>query len=148
MVVVKDGDDRVLIRDLTAKDIDDMNDDPQLKEDYLRDARLMKKRLFIASRATELYNEISDKFILPGVSWVGRLSTLNLSDEAYDKMELEIEAKRSELSEGAKRLIMERVDEIGIALKVHDPQSTAVPQANVTEVAEDTSEEFEELVNA
>lgn len=32
MVVVKDGDDRVLIRDLTAKDIDDMNDDPQLKE--------------------------------------------------------------------------------------------------------------------
>ncbi|KAK2667599.1 hypothetical protein RAB80_016790 [Fusarium oxysporum f. sp. vasinfectum] len=63
-------------------------------------------------------------------------------------MELEIEAKRSELSEGAKRLIMERVDEIGIALKVHDPQSTAVPQANVTEVAEDTSEEFEELVNA
>jgi hypothetical protein len=66
----------------------------------------MKKRLFIASSATELYNEISDKFILPGVDWAGRLSTLNLSDEAYEKMELEIEAKGSELSEGAKRLVM------------------------------------------
>jgi hypothetical protein len=32
VAAVKDGDDRVLIRDLTAKDIDDMNDDPQLKE--------------------------------------------------------------------------------------------------------------------
>ncbi|KAH7151351.1 hypothetical protein DER46DRAFT_690272 [Fusarium sp. MPI-SDFR-AT-0072] len=106
VAAVKDGDDRVLIKDLTAKDIDDMNDDPRLKEDYLRDARIMKKRLFIASRATELYNEISDKFILPGVSWVGSLSPLDLCDEAYDKMEVEIEAKGSELSEGAKRLIM------------------------------------------
>ncbi|KAI7771506.1 hypothetical protein LZL87_010946 [Fusarium oxysporum] len=133
VAAVKDGDDRVLIKDLTAKDIDDMNDDPRLKEDYLRDARIMKKRLFIASRATELYNEISDKFILPGVSWVGSLSPLDLCDEAYDKMEVEIEAKGSELSEGAKRLIMRRVDEIGIEIKVLDPQ------AHVTEVAKDTT---------
>ncbi|KAL5593633.1 hypothetical protein FOBRF1_012735 [Fusarium oxysporum] len=148
VATVKDGDDGVLTKDLTAKDIDDMNDDPQLKKDYLRDVSLMKERLSIASRATELYNELSDKFLVPAIDWVGRLSTLNLSDEAYGKMKLQINAKRSELSEGAKQLIMKRVDEIGIALKVHDPQSTAVPQANVTEVVEDTSEEFEELVNA
>ncbi|KAG7409534.1 hypothetical protein Forpe1208_v011490 [Fusarium oxysporum f. sp. rapae] len=35
VAAVKDGDDRVLIKDLTAKDIDDMNDDPRLEEDYL-----------------------------------------------------------------------------------------------------------------
>ncbi|KAF5568696.1 hypothetical protein FPHYL_2649 [Fusarium phyllophilum] len=141
VATVQDGDDRVLIKDLTAEDIDDMNDDPQLKKDYLRDVSLMKERLTIASRATELYNELSDKLVLPAIDWVGRLSTLNLSDEAYGEMELEINAKRLELSEGAKQLIMMRVADIGIELKAQDPQ------ANVTELAEDISEEFEESGN-
>ncbi|CVK86037.1 uncharacterized protein FMAN_06539 [Fusarium mangiferae] len=138
---VKDGDDRVLIKDLTAKDIDDMNDDPQLKKDYLRDVSLMKERLSIASRATGLYTELSDKFILPAIDWVGTLSTLNLSDEAYGEMELQINAKRLELSEGAEQLVTKRVAEIGIELKAR------CPQAIVTELADDDSEEFEERVN-
>ncbi|KAF5983083.1 hypothetical protein FBULB1_4020 [Fusarium bulbicola] len=141
VAAVKDGDDRVLIKDLTAKDIDDMNDDPQLNKDYLRDVSIMKERLSIASRATELYNELSDKFILPAIDWVGKLSTFNLSDETYGQMELQINAKRLELSEGAKQLIMRRVAEIGIELKAQESQ------ANVTELAEDISEEFEERVN-
>ncbi|SCN93011.1 uncharacterized protein FFE2_07549 [Fusarium fujikuroi] len=138
---VKDGDDRVLIKDLTAQDIDDMNDDPQLKKDYLRDVSLMKERLSIASRATGLYTELSDKFILPAIDWVGTLSTLNLSDKAYGEMELQISAKRLELSEGAEQLVMKRVAEIGIELKARCPQAT------VTELADDDSEEFEERVN-
>ncbi|KAF5608515.1 hypothetical protein FPANT_439 [Fusarium pseudoanthophilum] len=136
VATVKDGDDRVLIKDLTAQDIDDMNDDPQLKKDYLRDVSLMKERLSIASRATELYNELSDKLIVPAIDWVGGLSTLNMSNESYGEMELEIKAKRLELSEGAKKLIMKRVAEIGIELKAD------YPQANVTELTEDISEEF------
>ncbi|KAG9501860.1 hypothetical protein J7337_007556 [Fusarium musae] len=136
VATVKDGDDRVLIKDLTAQDIDDMNDDPQLKNDYLRDVSLMKERLSIASRATELYNELSDKLIVPAIDWVGGLSTLNMSNESYGEMELEIKAKRLELSEGAEQLIMKRVAKIGIELKAD------YPQANVTELTEDISEEF------
>ncbi|KAF5551459.1 hypothetical protein FNAPI_7471 [Fusarium napiforme] len=141
VATVKDGDDRVLIKDLTAQDIDDMNDDPQLKNDYLRDVSLMKERLSIASRATELYNELSDKLIVPAIDWVGGLSTLNMSDESYGEMELQIDAKRLELSEGAENLIMKRVAEIGIGLKAD------YPQANVTELTEDIPEELEESVN-
>ncbi|VTT64533.1 unnamed protein product [Fusarium fujikuroi] len=112
-----------------------------LNTDYLRDVSLMKERLSIASRATGLYTELSDKFILPAIDWVGTLSTLNLSDKAYGEMELQISAKRLELSEGAEQLVMKRVAEIGIELKARCPQAT------VTELADDDSEEFEERVN-
>ncbi|KAF5987285.1 hypothetical protein FCOIX_988 [Fusarium coicis] len=141
VATVKDGDDRVLIKDLAAQDIDDMKDDPQLTNDYLRDVSLMKERLTISSRATDLNNELSDKLIVPAIDWVGGLSTLNLSDQSYGEMELHINAKQLELSEGAEQLIMKRVAEIGIELKVD------YPQANVTELAEDILEEFEERLN-
>lgn len=65
----------------------------------------MRDRFHIAAKATGLYNEISDKFILPGISWLGGLCFIDSSDETYEKSLLEIKDQENHLCRGAEHLI-------------------------------------------
>ncbi|CAJ0545135.1 Ff.00g086080.m01.CDS01 [Fusarium sp. VM40] len=102
IAIAKEGDDRVLTKDLKAEDL---RNDTKLNMAYLKDASSMKDRFRIAAKAAGLYNEISDKFILPGLSWLGGLCFVDSSDETYEKSLLEIEDQENYLCDGAKQLI-------------------------------------------
>ncbi|SPJ84185.1 uncharacterized protein FTOL_10702 [Fusarium torulosum] len=123
IAVVKDGEDRVLMKSLTAEGLDELNNQANLKKAYLTDALSMRDRFRIAAKAAGLYNEISDKFILPGISWLGGLCFVDSSDETYEKSLLEIEDQENHLCRGAEQLITQRVDELSIKLKVLSPKS-------------------------
>lgn len=65
----------------------------------------MQSRLFIASKAASLYNEVSKEFIIQGVSWVTGFYFVDASEEVYKKGELEIQTKEAELCGRAKEFI-------------------------------------------
>ncbi|KAK2471871.1 hypothetical protein H9L39_16554 [Fusarium oxysporum f. sp. albedinis] len=146
MAVIDDGHDRVLMRNLAPDDLDELNRDPELKRDFLRDADRMKDRFLIASKAAALYNEISDMCIIPGVAWVGGLCFVHSSNDAYEESLLEIQTQERQLCERSRQLITQRVDEIGIELKVLSRKSAKSPANSTTKsVKEMTVEDGETL---
>ncbi|KNB13714.1 hypothetical protein FOXG_14093 [Fusarium oxysporum f. sp. lycopersici 4287] len=118
----------------------------ELKRDFLRDADRMKDRFLIASKAAALYNEISDMCIIPGVAWVGGLCFVHSSNDAYEESILEIQTQERQLCERPRQLITQRVDEIGIELKVLSRKSAKSPANSTTKsVKEMTVEDGETL---
>ncbi|EWZ77686.1 hypothetical protein FOWG_17934 [Fusarium oxysporum f. sp. lycopersici MN25] len=114
--------------------------------DFLRDADRMKDRFLIASKAAALYNEISDMCIIPGVAWVGGLCFVHSSNDAYEESILEIQTQERQLCERPRQLITQRVDEIGIELKVLSRKSAKSPANSTTKsVKEMTVEDGETL---
>ncbi|KAF4456173.1 hypothetical protein F53441_1657 [Fusarium austroafricanum] len=106
MTIVKDGGGRVLIKDLTTEGLDAMNNDPELKADYRQDAHLMKDRFLIASKAAALYNEVSNKFIVPGTDW--RVEEIGIELKVLTHPLAEVsEIARTEVREG----VVDEVDE-------------------------------------
>ncbi|KAG7408187.1 hypothetical protein Forpe1208_v011836 [Fusarium oxysporum f. sp. rapae] len=146
MAVIDDGHDRVLMRNLAPDDLDELNRDPELKRDFLRDADRMKDRFLIASKAAALYNEISDMCIIPGVAWVGGLCFVHSSNDAYEESILEIQTQERQLCERPRQLITQRVDEISIELEVLSRKSAKSPANSTTKsVKEMTVEDGETL---
>ncbi|KAJ4138566.1 hypothetical protein NW768_002409 [Fusarium equiseti] len=138
MADVKDTQRRVLMEDLTTEEVDDLNRDRELTRAFNRNVALMQRRFFIASKAASLYNEVSGEFILPGVSWVTGFYFVDASGEVYEKGEVEIQTKEAELCGGAKEFIAQRIEEIGIELKLLDTETTEKTiSAKVEEIAED-----------
>ncbi|KAL4727983.1 hypothetical protein ACLX1H_004690 [Fusarium chlamydosporum] len=123
MADIQDDHKQVLIGNSTTGVLDAYNQDKKLRQDYNRDANDIKQRFLLVSKAASLYNEVSDHFILPGVSWLTGLSFNDVSDNVYNKHELDIQAKELDLCGGARQLITRRIDEIGIELKLADPAS-------------------------
>ncbi|RKK85188.1 hypothetical protein BFJ68_g17293 [Fusarium oxysporum] len=147
MAVIDDGHDRVLMRNLAPDDLDELNRDPELKRDFLRDADRMKDRFLIASKAAALYNEISDMCIIPGVAWVGGLCFVDSSDDAYEESLLEIQTQERQLCERSRQLITQRVDEIGIELKVLSRKSAKSPANSTTKSVKEMTVEDGEILD-
>jgi hypothetical protein len=64
----------------------------------------MKTRFLLASKAAELYNEVSERFVIPGVSWLTGLCLENESDDTIEKTVLEIEEWRTKICVEAEKL--------------------------------------------
>ena len=64
----------------------------------------MKTRFLFASQAAELYNDVSEQFIIPGVNWLSGLRLEEGSEETTDKRVAELEQWRKKLCIGAENL--------------------------------------------
>jgi hypothetical protein len=64
----------------------------------------MKTRFLFASKASELYNDVSEQFIIPGVNWLSGIHLEEGSEEAIDKRVAEIEQWRMKICIGAENL--------------------------------------------
>lgn len=64
----------------------------------------MKSKFMTAYKATTLYNEVSNTYIHPGVSWLTGLC-FDDTEADFKKGILEIEEKRNELCGGAEKLV-------------------------------------------
>ncbi|KAI6765258.1 hypothetical protein HG531_012357 [Fusarium graminearum] len=95
-----------------------------IQRDYANDGELMKSKFMTAYKATTLYNEVSNTYIHPGVSWLTGLC-FDDTEADFKKGILEIEEKRNELCGGAEKLVDRRINEIRIELKVVDPAPSA-----------------------
>ncbi|GKU07239.1 unnamed protein product [Fusarium langsethiae] len=134
---------RYLMKGLTPNNLDDLERDQELARDYTKDGALMKSRFLTAYKAASLYNEVSTKFILPGVSWLTGLC-FDDTEAAFKEGLLEIEGKQGELCGGAKRLVTQRIKEIKIEMKID--QSTT-PAKEMTADVEELSGDDEALQN-
>jgi len=67
----------------------------------------MKTRFLFVSKASELYNDVSDQFIIPGVDWLSEIRLEEGSEEAIDKRVAEIEKWRMKICIGAENLTAE-----------------------------------------
>ncbi|KAH7144229.1 hypothetical protein B0J13DRAFT_622795 [Dactylonectria estremocensis] len=122
MAIIKDGKDRVFMKNLTLLDREELKRDTDLKKEILSDALLMKNRFLIASKAAALYNDVSRGFVIPGVRWVAELCIDSRDDSVEDKVK-EIEMWRVKLCNGAKQLIAKRVGELDTELQVLNRES-------------------------
>ncbi|CAF3452201.1 unnamed protein product [Fusarium graminearum] len=113
-----------LMECMTPDDQDEIRQNHELREDYTNDGDLMKSKFTTAYMATTLYNEVSNTYIRPGVSWLTGLC-FDDTEADFKKGILEIEEKRSELCGAAKELVDRRINEIRIDLKVVDTAPSA-----------------------
>jgi hypothetical protein len=67
----------------------------------------MKTRFLFVSKASELYNDVSEQFIIPGVNWLSEIRLEAGSEEAIDKRVAEIEQWRTKICIGAENLTAE-----------------------------------------
>jgi hypothetical protein len=65
----------------------------------------MKTRFLLASKASALYNEVSELFVIPGFSWLTEFRLTDGSDDMAEKMVAEIERQRTEICKGAEKHI-------------------------------------------
>lgn len=111
---VTDNKDRVFRKDWTVKEREELLVDRSLKEDIERDALLIKNRFLFASKASAVYNEVSNLFVMPGVRWLSELN-LNLispSDDVIEEKLIEIGQWKTKLCEGAEKFITIRSEEL------------------------------------
>ncbi|KAH7303162.1 hypothetical protein B0I35DRAFT_517483 [Stachybotrys elegans] len=97
--------------------------DPDVKKEILSDALLMKNRFLIASKATALYNEVSQAFVIPGVHWVTGLCPIDLPDDVIEEKVQEIEIWKAKICNGAEKLISKRIGELDLELEVLNRES-------------------------
>ncbi|KAF0635116.1 hypothetical protein FPSE5266_06391 [Fusarium pseudograminearum] len=121
---IQDEQGLYLMEGMTPDDQDQIRHDHETRRDYANDGELMKSKFMTAYKATTLYNEVSNTYIRPGVSWLTGLC-FDDTEADFKKGILEIEEKRNELCGGAKELVDRRINEIGIDLKVVDPAPSA-----------------------
>ncbi|UZP43099.1 hypothetical protein NXS19_010915 [Fusarium pseudograminearum] len=124
---IQDEQGLYLMEGMTPDDQDQIRQDHETRRDYANDGELMRSKFMTAYKATTLYNEVSNTYIRPGVSWLTGLC-FDDTEADFKKGILEIEEKRNELCGGAKELVDRRINEIRIDLKVVDP----VPSAKET----------------
>ncbi|KAJ0329344.1 hypothetical protein COL922a_012848, partial [Colletotrichum nupharicola] len=82
------------------------------------DVLLMKTRFLIASKATSLYNEVSDRFVIPGVRWLRGLRLVGSTDDVFTDKVKKIEERGSRIGAETMHLICKRVDELGVEIEV------------------------------
>jgi hypothetical protein len=64
----------------------------------------MKTRFLFAAKAPELYNDVSEQFIIPGVNWLSGFRLEDRPDEAIDKRVTELERWKKMICTGAEDL--------------------------------------------
>ncbi|ESU17503.1 hypothetical protein FGSG_11214 [Fusarium graminearum PH-1] len=121
---IQDEQGLYLMEGMTPQDQDEIRQDHETRRDYANDGELMKSKFMTAYKATTLYNEVSNTYIHPGVSWLTGLC-FDDTEADFKKGILEIEEKRNELCGGAEKLVDRRINEIRIELKVVDPAPSA-----------------------
>jgi hypothetical protein len=70
----------------------------------LSESYVMKTRFLLASKASELYCEVSEMFVIPGVNWLTGLCLENESDDTIEKTVIEIGEWRTKICVEAERL--------------------------------------------
>ncbi|KAK1961152.1 hypothetical protein LY78DRAFT_685079 [Colletotrichum sublineola] len=94
IISADDKRNHVFMGDLTPEERRDLICDSELKEKLQEDALFLKNRFLIATKATSLYNDVSEKFVTPGVQWEAGLQLLDLTDNALNTKIKEIEEWR------------------------------------------------------
>ncbi|KDN66664.1 hypothetical protein CSUB01_07506 [Colletotrichum sublineola] len=96
IISADDKRNHVFMGDLTPEERRDLicdNTDPGSQK-LQEDALFLKNRFLIATKATSLYNDVSEKFVTPGVQWEAGLQLLDLTDNALNTKIKEIEEWR------------------------------------------------------
>lgn len=65
----------------------------------------MKNRFLVASRASAVYNEVSELFVIPCVRWLSRLHLINSSDDVIEEKLKEIEKWKAKIGKEVDELI-------------------------------------------
>ncbi|KAM0075191.1 hypothetical protein ACKRZS_012744 [Fusarium odoratissimum] len=145
ILVVRDDKEDVLMEDLTLEDRKELKCDTKLKRGILSDALLMKNRFIVVSKATGLFNEVSECFVIPGVRWVTGLCLIEPADEVVADKLKEIELWKAKTCKEAEDLIIKRVNELGIELEVLNRESMKSFGEAAPEILEKMMGEAEEL---
>ncbi|RYC81101.1 hypothetical protein BFJ63_vAg16007 [Fusarium oxysporum f. sp. narcissi] len=145
ILVVRDDKEDVLMEDLTLEDRKELKCDAKLKRGILSDALLMKNRFIVVSKATGLFNEVSECFVIPGVRWVTGLCLVEPAEEVVADKLKEIELWKAKTCKEAEDLIIKRVNELGIELEVLNRESMKSFGEAAPEILEKMMGEAEEL---
>ncbi|PVH69944.1 hypothetical protein DL98DRAFT_661415 [Cadophora sp. DSE1049] len=110
--IATDRRDWVFKPDQTKEERKEEWEDADLKREILSESYIMKTRFLLASKASALYNEVSELFVIPGFSWLTEVRLTDGSDDMAEKMVAEIERQRTEICKGAEKHIALREDEL------------------------------------
>ncbi|KAH8679532.1 hypothetical protein BGZ60DRAFT_561106 [Tricladium varicosporioides] len=113
--MIKEGTDRrdcVLKPGQSKEERKEEWEDVELKKVILSESYVLKTQFLLASKASELYNEVSNMFVIPGINWLAanRLKDLSTSEDAVEKRVAEIEEWRTKICLGAENLTMKATE--------------------------------------
>lgn len=68
---------------------------------------LIKNRFLVASKASAVYNEVSNLFVMPGVHWLSKFNQnlINPSDDVIEEKRIEIGEWKTRICKGADEFI-------------------------------------------
>nr|XP_036574665.1 uncharacterized protein CTRU02_15402 [Colletotrichum truncatum]KAF6781122.1 hypothetical protein CTRU02_15402 [Colletotrichum truncatum] len=139
------GKDNVVLGHLSPENRRKLLRDKRLKDKLIRNALLMKNRFVFAHKATSLYNEVSDLFIMPSVRWATKFQMIDAADDVLKKRVEEIEDWDGRICGEAAALIKKRAEELNKGLeamnrelletlKEHAPSQTLRSMGEATKV--------------